>query len=185
MAKKTLKRIRELYYWSGYRGHVEKWCKSCDACASRKGPRKKANASLKQYGAGHVLQRCAMDIMGPLPVSSRGNRYVVVIADYFTKWTEAFAIADMEAETVARVLVEEFICRFGVPEELHTDQGRQFESELFQHMCRLLDIHKTRTTPFHPQSDGMVERFNRTLEDMLSLVVSENQKDWVRGCRTC
>ncbi|PIK58186.1 hypothetical protein BSL78_04910 [Apostichopus japonicus] len=119
-----------------------------------------------------------MDIMGPLPVSSRGNRYVVVIADYFTKWTEAFAIADMEAETVARVLVEEFICRFGVPEELHTDQGRQFESELFQHMCRLLDIHKTRTTPFHPQSDGMVERFNRTLEDMLSLVVSENQKDW-------
>ncbi|PIK57505.1 Retrovirus-related Pol polyprotein from transposon [Apostichopus japonicus] len=178
MAKKTLKRIRELYYWSGYRGHVEKWCKSCDACASRKGPRKKANASLKQYGAGHVLQRCAMDIMGPLPVSSRGNRYVVVIADYFTKWTEAFAIADMEAETVARVLVEEFICRFGVPEELHTDQGRQFESELFQHMCRLLDIHKTRTTPFHPQSDGMVERFNRTLEDMLSLVVSENQKDW-------
>lgn len=178
MTKKTLKRIRELYYWSGYRGHVEKWCKSCDACASRKGPRKKANASLKQYGAGHVLQRCAMDIMGPLPVSSRGNRYVVVIADYFTKWTEAFAIADMEAETVARVLVEEFICRFGVPEELHTDQGRQFESELFQHMCRLLDIHKTRTTPFHPQSDGMVERFNRTLEDMLSLVVSENQKDW-------
>ncbi|PIK57871.1 Retrovirus-related Pol polyprotein from transposon [Apostichopus japonicus] len=71
MAKKTLKRIRELYYWSGYRGHVEKWCKSCDACASRKGPRKKANASLKQYGTGHVLQRCAMDIMGPLPVSSR------------------------------------------------------------------------------------------------------------------
>ncbi|PIK38531.1 hypothetical protein BSL78_24624 [Apostichopus japonicus] len=119
-----------------------------------------------------------MDILGPLPKSSGGNRYVLIVSDYFTKWTEAYAMANMEAETVATLLVEEFICRFGVPEELHTDQGRQFESELFQHMCRMLDIGKTRTTPFHPQSDGMVERFNRTLEAMLSTVVSRNQKDW-------
>ncbi|PIK44770.1 hypothetical protein BSL78_18375 [Apostichopus japonicus] len=87
-------------------------------------------------------------------------------------------MADMEAETVARLLVEQFICRYGVPDELHTDQGRQFESELFQHMCRLLDINKTRTTPFHPQSDGMVERFNRTLAEMLSAVVAKDQLDW-------
>ncbi|PIK38622.1 Retrovirus-related Pol polyprotein from transposon [Apostichopus japonicus] len=178
MAKKTLSRIRGKFYWSGYRNHVRNWCRSCDQCAARKGPKKKLNARMKQYGAGHPLQRCAMDIMGPLPISTRGNRYILVVADYFTKWTEAYAIADMEAQTVARTLVEEFICRYGIPEELHTDQGRQFESELFQCMCRLLDIKKTRTTPFHPQSDGMVERFNRTLEDMLSLVVSENQKDW-------
>ncbi|PIK35202.1 Retrovirus-related Pol polyprotein from transposon [Apostichopus japonicus] len=178
MAKKTLGRIRDKFYWSGYRRSVENWCRGCDQCASRKGPSKKFNAELKQYGSGHTMQRCAMDIMGPLPKSTRGNRYVLVIADYFTKWTEAYPMADMEAETVARLLVEQFICRYGVPDELHTDQGRQFESELFQHMCRLLDINKTRTTPFHPQSDGMVERFNRTLAEMLSAVVAKDQLDW-------
>ncbi|KAJ8017967.1 hypothetical protein HOLleu_44301 [Holothuria leucospilota] len=178
LAKKSLARIRERFYWSGYRRHVENWCKSCDDCASRKGPTKKVKSKMKLYGAGHPMQRCALDIMGPLPMSNRGNRYVLVIADYFTKWTEAYGIPDMEAVTVARILVEEFICRFGVPDEIHTDQGRQFESGLFQHLCRLLDIKKTRTTPFHPQSDGMVERFNRTLECMLSLVVAENQQDW-------
>lgn len=135
-------------------------------------------SKLKLYGMGHPMQRCALDIMGPLPTSSRGNRYLLVIANYFTKWTEAYTMADMEAETVGRILVEEFICCYRVPNEIHPDQGHQFESGLFQHMCRLLDIKKTRTIPFHPQSDGMVERINRTLEDMLSLVVAKNQEDW-------
>ncbi len=79
---------------------------------------------------------------------------------------------------VADVLVHKFISRFGVPQILHSDQGRQFESALFQRMCSLLGINKTRTTPYHPQSDGQVERFNRTLKVMLSSYVAENQKDW-------
>ena len=78
--------------------------------------------------------------------------------------------AQPEATTVAELLVREFICRFGVPLLIHSDQGRNFESELFAEMCRLLDIKKTRTTPYHPESDGMVERFNRTLEAQLSKV---------------
>eukprot|EP00731_Ephydatia_muelleri_P008795 Em0004g1133a len=73
------------------------------------------------------LQRVAMDIMGPLPETSRGNKYILVIADYFTKWSEAYPIPNMEAITVAKCLVNEFICRFGVPEQLHSDQGRNFE----------------------------------------------------------
>ena len=80
--------------------------------------------------------------------------------------------------TVAKVLVENVLCRFGIPQVIHSDQGRQFESNLFQEMCKLLGIHKTRTTPYHPQSDGMVERFNRTLAAMLSAYVSENHRDW-------
>ena len=80
-----------------------------------------------------------------------------------------------EAETVADIF-REFVSGFGVPRQLHTDQGRNFESRLFQKMCRILEIDKTRTTPFRPQSDGMVERFNSTLEAMLSKFVSENQK---------
>ena len=97
---------------------------------------------------------------------------------YFTKWAEAYPICNQEAVTVATVFVNEFISRFGTPRQLHTDQGRNFESALFKEVCAMLSIDKTRTTPFHPQSDGMVERLNRTIECMLSMYVAEDQKDW-------
>ena len=76
------------------------------------------------------------------------------------------------------VVVQEFFARFGLPETIHTDQGRDFQSTLFKEMCRLLEIDQTKTTPWHPQSDGMVERFNRTVETMLRQTVQTNQKDW-------
>lgn len=85
---------------------------------------------------------------------------------------------NQEAISVVNILVKEFVCRYGIPRELHTDQGRLFEAAVFQEICQLLDINKTRTTPFHPQSDGMVERFNRSLEDMLAAVIEPTQKDW-------
>ena len=98
--------------------------------------------------------------------------------DYFTKWPEAYPIPNQEATTVAEVLVKELVSRFGVPVELHSDQGRNFESRVFQEMCRILGIKKTRTTPLHPQSDGMVERYNRTIEHQLAIFVEENRRDW-------
>ena len=102
----------------------------------------------------------------------------MVVTDYFTKWVEAYPIPDHTAQTVADKLVTEFICRLGMPQSIHTDQGREFESILFQRLCELLDIDKTRTTPYRPQSDGLVERFNKTLQQMLSLFVNENRDDW-------
>jgi hypothetical protein len=95
-----------------------------------------------------------MDILGPLPETPRGNRYILVIGDYFTKWQEAFPLKDMEAVSVATVLVNDFVCRFGVPESLHTDQGRNFESAVIKEVCKLLDIRKTRTTPTTPSLMG-------------------------------
>ncbi|UYV72260.1 K02A2.6-like [Cordylochernes scorpioides] len=123
-------------------------------------------------------QKIAIDIMGQLPRSDKGNRYILVAMDYFTKWPEAFPLADQEAETVAETLISQFFSRFGVPMQIHTDQGRNFESRLFAQMCKLLGSHKTRTTPLHPQSDGMVEKFNRTLASQLSLFVAQSQRDW-------
>ena len=81
---------------------------------------------------------------------------------------------------IARKLVDEFVSRFGAPETLHTDQGRNFESNLFNELCRLLGIVKTRTSAYHPEGDGMIERFNRTVVSMLSNYVSDNQRDWDR-----
>ena len=83
----------------------------------------------------------------------------------------------MEAITVAKCLVNEFICRFGVPEQLHSDQGRNFESKVIKNICDLLQIRKTRTSPYHPQSDGLVERFNRTLLNLLSIAVVDAERD--------
>lgn len=89
----------------------------------------------------------------------------------------AFPIRDHTALTVTDKLVTEFICRFGCPDQIHTDQGREFESQLFKLVCNLLGIEKTRTTPYHPQSDGLEERFNRALRKMISIFVSENFDD--------
>ena len=81
---------------------------------------------------------------------------MLVIGDYFTKWTEVFPMKDMEAATVAKILVREFICCYGTPEQIHTDRGRNFETTHIKEICTLLGIQK-RTTPYHPQSDGMIE----------------------------
>ena len=124
------------------------------------------------------MQRVAMDILGPLPETPRGNKYILVIGEYFTKWKEAFPLKDTEALTIAKVFVNEFVCRFGVPDSLHTDQGRNFEAKVLKEVCQLLGVKKTRTTPYHPQSDGLVERFNRTLLDMLSMAVRDDEHDW-------
>ena len=119
-----------------------------------------------------------MDILGPVPLSARGNRYVLVLADYFTCWVEAFALPDQKAETVARSIVGDFICRFGAPLEIHSDQGRNFESTLFAEVCKILEVTKTRSTPYHPSANGLVERFNRTLAAMIRSYVGSSDSDW-------
>lgn len=148
------------------------YCQSCDPCTARKGPTGQSKAPLQQYQVGAPMDRVAVDILGPFPRTLRGNRYVVVALDYFTKWPETVVVPDQEAATVCEVLIEGMFSRFGVPTELHSNQGRNFEAQLFMEMCKQLGIRKTRTTPLHPQSDRLVERFNHIL------VVAKDQKDW-------
>jgi hypothetical protein len=113
------------------------------------------------------------------PVTTEGgNSSVLVVCDYFSKWVEAFALPDHQAVTVADILVTELFCRFGTPRFIHSDKAPEFMGECLTEICRLLEIKKTNTTPYRPQSDGLVERFNRTLIGMLSKLCSENQTDW-------
>ncbi|CAC5409896.1 unnamed protein product [Mytilus coruscus] len=175
---KTLAKIRQSYYWPGLQNDVRTYINGCDKCSKRKSPQKSKRAPMALVEANGPMERIDTDILGELPETEGGNKYILVVSDYYTKWTESFAMPNIEAKTVANIIVEEVIVRFGVPHWIHSDQGRQFESLLFQEMCCILNIKKTRTTPYHPKSDGMVERFNKTLATMLSSFVEQNQRNW-------
>eukprot|EP00117_Sycon_ciliatum_P009189 scpid21588/ scgid11586/ Retrovirus-related Pol polyprotein from transposon 412; Protease; Reverse transcriptase; Endonuclease len=174
---RTLDKARSRFYWPGMSTDIELWIKSCTVCQTRKQPNPKPKAPLQTQLSSLPFQRIALDIMGPLPITDRNNRYVLVIADYFTKWVEVYAMPNMLATTVARFLFDGWICRYGAPCTIHSDQGPQFESRIFTQLCALYSITKTRTTPYHPQSDGMVERFNRTLQAMIASTTT-NHRDW-------
>ncbi len=176
--RKTLLRLKESFYWPQRSKSVITWCKDCSVCARRKGPVRRQHGPMQRFSAGAPMERVGVDILGPLPVTERGNRYLLVAVDYFTKWPEAIPIVNQEATTIAEALVSNFFCRFGSCLELHSDQGRNFESAVMAEVCRLFGIHKTRTTALYPQSDGLVERFNRTLLNSLSAFVSDHQRDW-------
>lgn len=175
---KTLQKIRERFYWAGAKVDVCSWIRCCEQCCATRGPQTRTRGTMNIYNVGMPFERVAMDIIGPLPTSNRGNRYLLVAMDYFSKWPEAYPISSQDAVTIADKFVEEWVTRYGVPQELHSDQGRNFESQIFNQMCSRLEIRKTRTTPLHPQSDGMVERFNRTIKEHLVKVLNGNQKDW-------
>ena len=175
---RTLKKIQLAFFWPKMIEDITLLCHQCDRCAARKPSRGQHKAPLQQYLVGEPLERIAIDILGPLPRTCQGNKFILVIGDYFTKWAEAIPLPDQEAETVAHAVVHEFICGFGTPRQLHSDRGSNCESHLFQEVCSLLDIDKTRTTSRRPQSDGMVERFNRTLETMLTMYAEHKQDTW-------
>ena len=180
---KTLGRLRERYYWPGYYNDTCEWCRNCPTCASRKNPAPKARVPLQPIVTSRPLHLVATNILGPLPETPAGNLYVLVVSDYFTRYTEAYAIPNQEAVTVARKLVDNFFLQFSPPERLHSDQGRNFESSVIAEVCQLLGVEKSRTTPYHPQSDGLVERFNRMLLGMLATAVGKKPFEWEQNLR--
>ena len=176
--QKTLEKVKERFFWPGYEQDIWEAVKKCEACQHRNTPVPVPQAPLGTIKSEYPFQRLSWDIMGPLPAMSCGNKYILVVTDLFSKWVEAFPLAVTDSITLARILTDEVICRYGVPESLHSDQGANFVSEVMQSLCTQLGIKRTQTSAYHPEGNGQVERFNRTLEAMLSRVVEEHQKDW-------
>lgn len=176
--EKTLERIKTSFYWSSMREYIQEYCRACDKCFARKPKRQTNRAPLGSYISGGPMERVALDILGPLPVTEKGNKYILVITDLFTKWTEAVAIPDQESKTICTAFIDNFITKFGTPLQLHSDQGRNFQSDIFRNTLSLLGIDQTRTTSLRPQSNGGVEKFNHTLAVMLTMYCEKQQNLW-------
>lgn len=169
---KTLSKVRDKYFWHKMSQDVKNFCNACDKCGARKSPNKAPKALLQKYVVGVPMERWAIDILGPLPLTPKKNMYLMVVGDYFTKWIDAIPVKNKKSVTVAHKFITHIVAIFGVPMQIHSDQGQTFESEVFKEICQILGIDKTRTTPYRPQSDGMIERANRTIENMLATFVS-------------
>ena len=176
--QRTVQRVKQRFYWPGITLDVTRWCAKCNVCASRKGKPNPRRAPLTQLPTGAPFDRIALDILDTHKPTSKGYRYILVISDYFTKYTDAFPLRRHTAKAVAQILLHRWIFYHAVPKAIHSDQGKEFESAIFRNLTTLLQAEKIRTTPYRPQSDGQVERMNRTILGMLSAFVSERGTDW-------
>ena len=175
--KKTSDRIMQRFYWPGMFRDIEDHCRTCPEC-QKSSTRRPAKAPLLPLPImEEPFHRIAMDIVGLLPWSSSGKRYILVICDYANRYPEVIALRTIDAGTVAQELLG-FFARVGIPTEILTDQGTNFTSQLLTEVYRLLGIKPIRTTPYHPQTDGLVECFNSMLKSMLRKAVDEEGKDW-------
>ena len=162
----TLRLITSKFVWKGLSTDCRRWSRSCIACQSSKvvrhasAPLKKIPVPLTPFSAIHV------DLVGPLPKSS-GFSYLLTVVDRTTRWPEAYPVADTSASNCASVLIREWVARFGTPATLTSDRGPQFTSALWKEVCQLIGVHHQQTTAYHPEANGLVERFHRRLKASL------------------
>ncbi|KAI3382150.1 hypothetical protein SNEBB_003688, partial [Seison nebaliae] len=179
--KKTEDRVLSNFWWPGIRSDVDRWCKSCDVC-QRMIP--KGKVSKVPLGTtplmGEAFDKVAIDLVGPInPCTHEKHRYLLTCVDYATRYPEAIALKAIDTKTVAEALLEIF-CRVGFPKEIFSDRGTQFTSEMLAEVCRMANIKQSFTTPWHPAHNGMNERFNGTLKQMLKKMCAEKPEDWNR-----
>ena len=176
--EKTYKSISSRYFWFGMHGDVKNYCSSCHLCQTKKHINQSSRAPLKPITVNQTWELIGIDGTGPLPVTPNNNRYILDAVDYFSKFCVAKAVADLTAITTAQFLFDEIVCRFGMPKSLISDHGKNFKSILFAQLCNLCQIKTCNSTFYHPEGNGLVERMNKTIKQILTMYVNASHSNW-------
>ena len=172
---RTLDLVRKRFFWSNMAADISKYISTCDRCLHRK-VKISDRAPLVSIESTHPMELVCVDYLALEPSSGYSN--VLVITDHFSKFSQAIPTRNQTAKTTAKALFENFIVRYGIPERIHSDQGKSFECKLIQELCDIMGIEKSRTTSYHPAGNGQAERFNKTLLDMIGTLPKEKKKAW-------
>ncbi|MGH0190246.1 UNVERIFIED_CONTAM: hypothetical protein FKN15_043544 [Acipenser sinensis] len=175
--ERTLNLIRDRFYWPKMQRDVEHFVTEVCECVKKKKPNRPTRAPLSNIKTTHPFELVSVDFLH-LETCKGGYEYILVVMDHYTRFAQAYATTNKSAKTVANKLFNEFALKFGFPQRIHHDMGREFENQL---LCRLKEycgIKGSHTSPFHPQGNGQVERFNRTLLSMLRTLTEEQKTDW-------
>ncbi|VVC26736.1 Integrase, catalytic core,Macro domain,Retropepsins,Zinc finger, CCHC-type,Ribonuclease H- [Cinara cedri] len=176
---RTIKRIKLHHTWKGLKKNVIEFIKKCTSCQMNKSSNHTTQQPMVVTStANKPFEKIFLDIVGPLETSTEGNSYILTMQDDLTKLSAAVPLVNHTANSIVKAFVEHFVCQHGIPESIATDQGQDFLSKVFTACCKLLQIEKIKTTAYHPQSSGALERSHRTLAEYLRHFVKENNKDW-------
>ena len=176
--RRALKQVQKRAFWYQMAEDLKLWIRTCEICQRRRRPGKTPRAPMAVFTAGVPNEQVSMDLCGPLSLTARGNKFILVITDKYTKFVRAFAVPCKETEPIVKLFMDEWVCIFGCPRQVHSDRGKEFDSVLMKQMCAWMRSEKTRTTAFHPSSDGQVERYNQTMMHLIHALARDNPKDW-------
>jgi len=171
--------LKQQYFWPGMDTDIRLIVNTCRPCLEKKSGNMGLQPKPQSSMTGFPFEKVAIDITGPLPPGHNGHRYLLGIVDYYSKFPVLVSIQNTDAKTVAEALVKHWIAIFGSPHSIHSDRGSCFQAELFQELCKFFQINKTKTAPYHPQADGVIERLFRTVKDMMYSTVRTYKRDWV------
>jgi hypothetical protein len=175
---RTEQRFCERFYFPGYSKSIYSYVNTCLTCAERKSGKHIKLPLLGMPVSTRPMQMIRIDLVGPYNKTQKGNMYMLTAIDYFTKYAWAIPIPDATTETIMKEIMKQIVCVYGAPEIILTDRGSAFKSELAEAIYALINSKKIQTTSYHPQTNGLIERFHRGMNDMLSCICKENPNDW-------
>ena len=177
--KKTWDKVKKRFFWPKMLATVKNYVFSCQKCNAQKSTNRKPAGFMQPVTPTDTpFEKIGIDKMGPFPISSSGNKHIVVCTDYCTKFVVAAPVKDGTAGETAKFLIEKVILTYGSPKEIITDRGKEFANKIIAEVTKSFSINHRKTTSFHPRSNGQTERFNKTLANMISNYVNGSHDNW-------
>ena len=171
--------MRKAYYWPSMVTYIHTTITKCTTCAQNRLALRRHTTPSTLFPATQPLTELSVDIFGPIPASKKGNRFILDITDRFAKLTKCVAFRRNTAMSVASAIIDAWVSAYGPPDRILSDQGPQFMSSFFNALSQMLGIETVRTTAYHPQTNGQVERYNGTMTTQLRNYVADDPSRWV------